>query len=473
MLRRYLQGLVAALLVTGCAWPTGRIDPTLGELLPERYLESTAAVGEPLSGRWWQSFQDPRLERLMERLFDGNLQLEQGLARIDQARAVLQGVRGSRLPAANLELQAGRSMEPTFAGDSTGNNLRLSAAAAYEVDLWNRLASGQKAAELGYAASRDDLQALYLGLSAQLAELYYLAVEQRAQLALTERSIASYRETLERVETRYRLGSVPAVDVYQARQSLNAATASRHLFAANLAATEHAVAVLLGDYPRAGRAGELARLPSLAESFPTGLPAQLVGRRPDLRAALRRIEAADAEVAAAIAARFPALNLAAGYGMTRQDFATGLIKGEFWNFLGNLTAPVFDAGRRRAEVERNRALVRERVAAYQLAALTAFREVEDALASGRETELRVAALEETARATEATLRLTLDRYLLGVTDYLPVLTAQRADFELQSRLLSARRELISTRISLARALGGDWMASASQARQTNNQENNS
>jgi len=458
MLKSLCIGLfLPVLLLGGCAWQTGRVDPTLGELLPEQYLEAAGESAVPLSGRWWLAFNDPELDQVMERLFAGNLQLEQGFARLDQSRAALRSLRSSSWPDLDLDAQGGRSMEPSFAGDSTGNSLRLSAAASYEVDLWRKLASRSVAGEKALEASRDELQSLYLGLSAQLADLYYLAVEQRAQLQLTERSLASYRETLERVEARYRLGTAPAIDVYQARQSLTAAQASQHLFAANLATAEHAISVLLGDYPKLAEAGELNQLPTLPESFPTGLPTQLVERRPDLRAALRRIEAADSEVAAAIAARFPALNLVASYGTTRQDFATGLIKGEFWSFLGSLSAPVFDAGRRKAEVERTQAVVRERVAAYQQAALTAFREVEDALSTDRETELRITSLEETGAATAATLRLALERYLHGVADYLPVLTAQRADYELQSRLLSARRTLISNRISLARALGGDWM----------------
>ena len=471
--RLLLNLLLSALLLGGCAWQTGRVDPTVGELLPRQYLEAAGESAESRPGRWWLAFNDTVLNRLMERLFVGNLQLEQGFARLEQSRATLGSLRSSQWPSLNLDVQGGRAMEPSFAGDSTGNSLRLSAAAAYEVDLWGKLASRTAGGEKGLEANRDELQSLYLGLSAQLADLYFLAVEQRAQLALTERSIESYQDTLQRVEARYRLGTVPAIDVYQARQSLTAARASRHLSAANLATVEHAISVLLGDYPKLAETGNLNQLPPLSESFPTGLPTQLVGHRPDLRAALRRIEAADSEVAAAIAARFPALNLAAGYGSTRQEFATGLIKGEFWSFLGSLSAPVFDAGRRKAEVARTRAVVRERVAAYQLAALTAFREVEDALSTDRETELRIASLEETGRATAATLRLALDRYLHGVADYLPVLTAQRADFELQSRLLAARRGLISNRISLARALGGDWMSAAMQTRQLLSKDDNS
>jgi outer membrane protein TolC len=182
------------------------------------------------------------------------------------------------------------------------------------------------------------------------------------------------------------------------------------------------------------------------------------------------VEAADADIAAAIADRFPSINLIGNYGRVNQDIAAGLIEGDFWSLLGNFTMPIFDAGRRRAEVDRNKAVARERVAAYQQAALNAFREVEDALARNRETELRIESLEETEQATGATLRLTLDRYLFGVTDYLPVLTSQRAHFEAQSRLLSARRQLITARIGLARALGGDWMAAEITRRKTAQQD---
>jgi outer membrane protein TolC len=116
-----------------------------------------------------------------------------------------------------------------------------------------------------------------------------------------------------------------------------------------------------------------------------------------------------------------------------------------------------DGGRRRAEVERTRAVLQERVAAYRQSVLDAYREVEDALAANRTGEERVLRLAETEQATEAALRLSLQRYLYGVSDYLPVLTAQRNHFQTQSELLSARRQLIASRISLARALGGDWM----------------
>jgi outer membrane protein TolC len=118
---------------------------------------------------------------------------------------------------------------------------------------------------------------------------------------------------------------------------------------------------------------------------------------------------------------------------------------------------VIDGGRRRAEVDRNEALLREAVAAYQQKVLLAFQEVEDALVNNFTTEQRIERLDETAQATTATLRLSTERYLVGLVDYLPVLTAQRADAETRSSLLGAQRQLLADRISLARALGGEWM----------------
>lgn len=461
-IRRLAACAAALLALSGCL--AQRPAEVALPALPEAYLEQRAAAADVPPERWWKALGDPALDGLMAELFAGNLDLDQAFARLAQARAQARSVRSAQLPFVTAEGEAGRSRQPSFAGDVTGNSERLAAAAGFEIDLWGKLAARTDAARKEGEANLEELRTLYLGLSAELADLYYLAVEQRAQLELAGRTIASFADTAERVERRYRAGLVPAVDVYQARQSLAAAQAGRHRFEADLAAAEHAIAVLLGRYPGREAAGRLATLPSLPESFAVGLPSQLVGRRPDLRAALRRVEAADARVAAAIADRFPSINLLGSYGSSRQDFSTGLISGDFWSLLGSFMLPVADGGRRRAEVERSRAVLREAVARYRQAALGAFREVEDALSGSWAGEERVARLEETERATAAALRLSTDRYLSGLTDYLPVLTAQRSQVEVQSRLLSARRQLISQRIALARALGGSWMDEPLQRR---------
>jgi len=457
--------VLISLVLPACAfYPKSAVE--LPVTVPEAYHgQSVPGEVDPAS-RWWELFADAHLNELMGQLFSQNLELDQALARLQQARSTVTSVRAARFPSVGIEGQGGRAMQPTALGDFTGDSYRFSGVASYEVDLWGKIASRAQAAGKGYEASYEEVQTLFLGLSAQLAELYYLAVEQRAQLALVDETITSFSQTIRNVEERYQRGVVPAVDVYQARQNLTAARANRNLFAANLATAEHAIAVLIGRYPDRDSAGDLAVLPMVPQAFPAGIPSELIGRRPDLKAALLRVEAADANVAAAIADRFPSINLIGSYGRSSQDFSTGLIEGNFWSFLGNLAMPVFDAGRRRAEVDRNKAIARERVAAYQQAALNAFKEVEDALVNNRETELRITSLEETEEATGATLRLSLDRYYYGITDYLPVLSAQRSHFDAQSRLLSARRQLVSARISLARALGGEWMKGEIEKRES-------
>ncbi len=456
------------MLLSGCAfYPQSEIG--FPEEMPAEFVAQQGEPVEPFTtGRWWARFEDLQLNRVMDEMFEQNLEIEQAYARLQQARSTFRTVRAARFPSLSAEGQAGRSKQPTVGGDFTGDNYQFSGAAAYELDLWGKIAKRAESAGKRYEASQEELQTLYLGLSAQLADLYYLAVEQRAQLALTDETIKSFADTVESVEERYRLGVVPAVDVYQARQNLSAARASRHLFAANLATAEHGIAVLLGRYPDRVSAGNLKELPAAPEAFPAGIPSELLGRRPDLRASLRLVEAADADVAAAIADRFPSINLLGNYGTSSQDFSTGLIEGDFWSYLGKLTLPVFDAGRRRSEVERSKAVARERVAAYRQAVLSAFKEVEDALVENRELEMRISSLIETESATEATLRLSLDRYFYGLTDYLPVLSAQRTHFNTRSQLLSARRQLITARISLARALGGEWMLGEIAAREEKN-----
>jgi len=452
------------LLLVGCSLhkPT---QATLPVDLPPEYLENRAVAETGLSvDQWWLTFNDQHLNKLMAELFDQNLELTQAIARLEQVEASFRITSSAQSPVLSAGGNLSRSHQPGLLDDFTGNSQELSLAAGYELDLWGKLASQSRAAGLELVASRQDVQTLYLGLSARLADFYFLAVEQRAQLALTDQSIASFADTVARVENRYNLGLVPAVDMYQARQNLTGAQAARALFEAQLAEVEHAMAVLIGRYPERSPGGSLAQLPTPPTLFAAGIPADLISQRPDLQAALQRVEAADARVAAAIADRFPSISFSGSYGSLRQDVTAGLIKGEFWSLLGNLVLPVVDGGRRRAEVDRKEAALREAVAAYQQKVLLAFQEVEDALVNNFTTAQRIESLSETAQATGATLRLSTDRYLAGLVDYLPVLTAQRTDFDVSSRLLGAQRQLLADRISLARSLGGYWMQDTMDAR---------
>ena len=455
MIRRLLPWLVL-LVAAGCT-PHAKTPVELPVEPPAAYLEQyTPTDLPPFSGRWWLDFADPELNRLIGQLLAQNLEISQALARLEQLEAALGVANSSLSPTLGADARASRSSQPGIQEDLIGNASQWSIAASYEVDLWGKLASRRKAAQLDLEAGKLDVETIFLGLTARLAELYFRMIEARALLNLADGTIASTADTMARVEERYRRGLVPAVDLYQARQSHAAALAVRPLYEAGLAQAEHAIAVLLGGYP--GRmAGGPDRLPDAPPLFDVDVPASLIARRPDLQASLQRIAVADAQVAAAVAERFPSLSLTGSYGALRQDVAAGLLTGDFWSLLGNLAAPIVDGGRRRAEIERTRALLREAVAAYQQNALVAFREVEDALAGNRTGEARLEQLEAVVAATGATLRLAEERYLHGITDYLPVLTAQRFDYESRSRFIEASRQLLSERISLARALGGGWM----------------
>ncbi len=434
--------------------------------VPTSFSEQNSP-GVPVE-RWWEVFDDPELNLLMEEAFSGNPDMMQAYERFEQSRAIYRSSMAARKPSLDLRGEWSREDTPSFFGNNTGNSYILSLAAGFELDLWQKLNSRTMAAGLDMEALREEIKTLYISLSARIADLYYLAAEQRAQMKLTEQTINSYTDILSLVEARYREGLVPALDVYQARQNLFRVKARRALLESELRVTEHALSVALGHYPGNKTTGDLIELPEIPAAFPAGLPSELLSRRPDVCAALLRLKASDARVAVAIADRFPSFNLLGSYGTSSFVFSTGDIVGNFWKVLINLAQPLLDGGRRSAEVDRSRAVFRENLALYHKAVLKAFQEVEDALVRNRTSEERIIQLQEQVEAAGAALRLSRERYMQGLSGYLPVLIAQTLYFDTRSQLLTARRRLISDRVTLARALGGEWMEHEIQERLTVN-----
>ncbi len=449
---RYLTALLLMILSVGCA--------THDSSLPEPLIKipSIYSTGEerpaPSIGRWWEEFGDEDLNSLIEEAFQHNPDISRAYERLQQSLAVLRIKDASRGIMVNIEGLGGRRRQEGMSGPVIAESYSLSAAAAYELDIWGRLSSATDAAEFDAKASGEDIKSLFMSVSARIADLYYLAVERRVQIALTDQAIASYKDLAERIELRYREGLVPAADLYQSQRNLWAAMAKRPLLESDLSVTRNAISALTGNFPDkkgAVRPRKLIEPPS----FRAGLPSQLLLNRPDIRAALLRIESSDRRVAAAIADRFPSFNLIGSYGGA-SNRVSSLINSPniFWNILLQAAQPLLDAGRRKAEVRRTEALLRENLALYQKTVLNAFREVEDALARISASEERIRMLNETVSTSGISLRIAIDRYLQGVTDYLPVLSEQVADFNAKSSLLSSQRQLISARIQLVRALGG-------------------
>jgi NodT family efflux transporter outer membrane factor (OMF) lipoprotein len=447
-------GLTIIISVSGCSLHKSEISSSLIEMPPS--YSNDEQEPSPPAGRWWEQFNDDTLNELMEEAIQRNLDIAQSYEQLMQSIATMQITDSSRGLIVNIDGSGGRARQAGPFGPITNDTFSLSAAANYELDLWGKLKSNSNAAQLDVLASRQDLEVIYISTTAQLADLYYLAVEQRAQLELTDQTISSFQDTLDRVERRYNGGLVPAIDVYQSRQNLASAKAQRPLFESTLSTTLHAMSVLTGQFPDNTVGGSSKEL-SNAPSFESGLPSQLLSRRPDIKAALSRLKASDERIGAAIADRFPSFNLIGAYGGNSDTMRTILDSPNiFWNILLQTAQPVLDGGRRKAEVERTRAVFNERLVLYHKTVLNAFREVEDALAKGSASEERIRLLEETVSASDDSLRLALDRYMQGLTDYLPVLTEQLRNATAKSNLLAARRQLISNRIQLVRAIGGEW-----------------
>lgn len=432
-------------------------------------------VEGPELDRWCTDFDSPKLEELVESSFDQNLELRAAFARIRQARAIADQQQASLWPwlsaegsvtqqrtditsqfGADLPTGGGAAQEPDFFSiDDSFTTYRGSLAASYEVDMWGKIRSQWEAAQLEAAAARAQAESLAITLTAQIAENWLELVYQRERIELIEEQIETSEKFYELTLLRLSQGTATALDVTQQKQNLESLRGQMSLARSAAATSQNQLAVLVGQAPQEDLGLDREELPDLAPIPSAGVPADLIERRPDVRAAMLQLRAADERIEAAVAERLPSLQLSVNPSVQATEIAD-LFEQLLYSVGASLSQPIFQGGRITAQIEQREAVAEEGLYNYAQTLLTALREVQDALIREQYQQEFVESLQTQLDSAERALELARDRYRLGALEYLRVLDSIQALQQTQQNLLDARRQQLSTRVGLCRALGGTW-----------------
>ncbi|KQX25723.1 MULTISPECIES: efflux transporter outer membrane subunit [unclassified Sphingomonas] len=453
---------LALVLLAGCSMAPAYRPPQT--VVPQGFKEVegwTAArpMDAAARGEWWKAFDDPVLDDLIARAAQASPTLEAALARYGQARAAARIEAADLFPRIDAAADAGRQRLSGNRFNGTGvaptyDQYTVGATLDYELDLWGRIRNSARAARADAEASGDDLASARLSLQTAVADAYARLRGLDAEAELLRQTVDAFGRAYELTAKRHDGGIVSGIDVNRARTVLDNARAQISAIANQRAATEHEIAALVGAVA-SDFAIPVRSQPLLSPTVPAGAPSELLQRRPDVAAAERRMFAANARIGVARAAFFPTLTLGlgGGYQTTHGDlFAT---PNSFWG-LGPASAvlALFDGGRRKAQVRMSRAEYDALAADYRGTVLTAFREVEDALAADHHLADQIARQRSAAAAAGRTSQLALTRYRDGAADYLEVVTAQTDALDAQRALLSAETQRMRASVALVRALGG-------------------
>jgi NodT family efflux transporter outer membrane factor (OMF) lipoprotein len=446
--------------------PTVPAAPAYSEQPPASYTEApgwkTAQPSDAtLRGDWWNLFSDPELAALEAQVAAANQTLRAAEASFRQARAAIRFNRAALYPAISTapEISSSRisANNPASArGGRTYGSFVLPVDVSYEADLWGRIRHAITAARENYQASAADLENVKLILQSELAIDYFEAHSLDAQKELLDNNVAAFERALQLTQNRYNGGVASKAEVMQAQTQLDQTQALDIDVGAARAEYEHAIAVLIGKSPEGFKLPTvpLKRVPPI---IPTGLPSQLLERRPDIAIAERRMAAQNEQIGIARAAFFPQLLITATGGLQSGSIVDWFNwPSRYWAVGPQLAQFIFDAGRRRAQLESVKAGYDITVADYRQSALTAFREVEDNLAVLRILEQESAKQQEAIAAAENSVELAVNRYKGGLVTYLEVITAQNIALNNQRTGVDLMRRRMDASVLLIRALGGGW-----------------
>jgi outer membrane protein, multidrug efflux system len=453
---------VVAFLLAGCSVQPKYERPVVE--LPEQWKQTAPRFAE--DGRWWRIYEDPQLEKTVDEALAGNGDLLIAAARVDEARALLGEARSFFSP--RIDAQAGVGRQQISQRTATSfpgvprefSSHRAALEVSYELDLFGRLRSGANAARAELEASEASREAVRLALAAQVAKSYFALRSLDEQVLLTRRTVQLREEALGLQRKRLQGGVISEFELRQLEAEAAVVRAQLPPLEREREREEVALSVLLGRSPKQVFEGTLQVKQSVddtpeAPAVPSGLPSELLLRRPDLVEAERRLAAANARIGVARAEMFPSISLTGALG-SESAALSNLFTGPatFWSLGAAVIQPIFAGGRLQARTEAAEARERAALAEYQQAIRTAFGEVRTALIAQSRARESYDAESARAEALTQTLRLARLRYQNGVASQLDVLDAERGLLAAQVARIEALRAHRAAVADLFRALGG-------------------
>jgi len=443
--------LFISLLFTGCLGiPYERPDISI----PDQYQHAEESVSiSKIKDRWWEDFHNEEINKLVKMTIKYNHDIKISTERILQAEASLGRAKSALFPSVDLNLNLSRKKEGTIL-----NTVNASLMASYEIDIWGRLRSTQRAERYALLEAEENRNTIIQSIIAEVVSLYFQKEGIERKIEITKKRIENARDTLQMVESRYRMGLVSYLDLIEAEGNLSEAEALLPPLYQSLYDTQQKLAILTGQYPKTYPEDSLKRnYFNLLEPVPTGLPSELLLRRPDIRAAEARINRMYEMLKSARARRFPSITLTGSYGWASTSLSNLFRpENELWQIASGILEPIFDAGRLKKEEQEALSRYREALISYSKTVLNAFYEVENALLNRKlllEKRNQLLKVLKNAKVEEKT---STEQYIRGLTDLLSVLRAKDRRFTAEESLIDVETSILLNRVSLYRALGGGW-----------------
>ena len=456
--------LPLSILLSGCGFQKGWDRPT-GKIavdVPAAWTEASRGTHRRISTGWLSEFNDPRMKDLVQEAISKNNNLQAAAHRLRSTRESTKTSRANRLPAIEAAGSSSRVRSGLgSAADVSRSSYGLSFSASWEIDVWGRLRDLDHAARADYEAARADYRSAQLSLAVNTAKAWINLTEAQQQVELAEQTLTDFKKSLSLISRRHREALLRAVDVQFGRN--NVASAERNLRSRTLQRDEaaRALQLLLGRYP-SGELKATSSLPSLKRQVPSGLPSQLLARRPDLVSSRARLESSSLRAEAARKDLLPALRLTGSSGASSDQLRRALDPSYLtWSVASSLVQTVYRGGapsaRARAALESNKATIHD----YVQTVLQAFREVESALQidrSLREQETFLLVEVDQAGKAQAAAERDLGLGIEG-SSVLEILESQRRAVNARGALIRLRNQRLQNRLDLHLALGGDYETS--------------